>query len=66
MPDVLDVLRSQRAEHLRKASALEKAITALTGTGPAKKGKSKMSAATRKKLSTAQKARWAKKRAEAK
>ena len=50
-----------------KISALEKELTAILGSSsttttpaPAPKKKSKMSAATRDKMATAQKARWAK------
>ena len=69
--DTLRLLKSKRAETHKELTDLDKAITALqglTGSSSTSNGSSKkrtLSAAARKKISAAQKMRWAKVRAKA-
>jgi hypothetical protein len=58
MTDVVKVLQTERSLLKKRLSALDAAIAALSGEEAA--GKKPMSAATKRKLSLAAKARWAK------
>jgi hypothetical protein len=58
MADVVKVLQVERSLLQKRLSALDAAIAALSGGEAA--GKKPMSAATKRKLSLAAKARWAK------
>jgi hypothetical protein len=63
MADVVKVLQAERSLLQKRLSALDAAITVLSGgeaTGGKATGKKPMSAATKRKLSLAAKARWAK------
>jgi hypothetical protein len=65
MTDLLKMLHDERAAVAKRLAGLDDAITALTGSSaPVKsapvKRKWKMSAKARKKISLAQKKRWAK------
>ncbi len=58
-------LKDERARVEKQLSALNAALTAFVGAysgSPKSKGTRKLSAAARKKISLAQKARWAKRR----
>ena len=62
MVDVVKVLQEERSLLQKRLSALDAAITALSGgetTGGEANGRKPMSAATKRKLSLAAKARWA-------
>jgi hypothetical protein len=69
--DIVQVLQQQLSEAKRQVNAIEKAIAAFgstlagNGRGPGRK-KRTMSAAARKKIAAAQRARWAKQKAAAK
>jgi hypothetical protein len=63
MADVVKVLQEERSLLQKRLSALDAAIRALSGgeaTGGTANGRKPMSAATKRKLSLAAKARWAK------
>jgi hypothetical protein len=63
MVDVVKVLQAERSLLQKRLSALDAAITVLSGgeaTGAESNGRKPMSAATKRKLSLAAKARWAK------
>ena len=63
MVDVVKVLQEERSLLQKRLSALDAAITALSGgetTEGESNGRKPMSAATKRKLSLAAKARWAK------
>jgi hypothetical protein len=64
MTDLLQMLHDERASLVRKLAGVDAAIQALNGTGVpvAKKKRRKMSVAARKRISIAQRARWAKTR----
>jgi hypothetical protein len=68
MTDALTVLRAERDKFRQRLAALETAIRALDGGRKGRTGArpKQMSAAARKRISQAQKARWAAKRKESK
>jgi hypothetical protein len=62
--NIVEQLKQEQAKLQNQLSAIEKALHALNGSGSAKPhgGRRTMSAAARKRISLAQKARWAAKR----
>jgi hypothetical protein len=58
LTSVLNVLEQERTRLGSELARLNNALSALTGTGPSRKGR--MSAAGRARIAAAQRARWAK------
>lgn len=63
MKIVIEQLRSARRDAAREVEKIDAAIAALNGAGHGAKSQHTMSAAGRKRISDAQKARWAKQKA---